>query len=163
MGKETSREEIEELAKKPREELTPHERSLVALLPLMNKPGCTKETMKGGRKAGGHNWSWYFKKLMNDPDFMDTIMRTRPESWCQNEKYGDVPGEALAAGVITIVTKSVIEAMQKNQKLDQATLKTLEIIGKLGFGDKVTHELEGKSFFDKTELVFNVVPDRKES
>lgn len=157
-----TRADIEELAKKDPSELSGQERTLVGLLKSMNQKGCSKENMNGGRKKGGHNWSWYFRKIMNDPEFMQTIMAVRPEQWCQNEKYGDVPGEAIAAGVITIAVRSVMDAMEKNQKLDGATLKTLEVIGKLGFGDKITHEIDGDSFFDKTELVFNVVPDRKE-
>lgn len=159
--KKYTRAEIEELAKQDPSTLTLKERRLVNILPTMNKKGETGDKHYGGRKPGTRNWDTMFRKLMNDDRFLDKMGLNIPPEWHDTvEKY---PASVIAAGMITMAARDVVDSVNSGKKIDKATLDLLDRIAKFGYGDKVVHDIEKPSFFDRTEFHFNVIPDRKES
>lgn len=156
MEKKYTAQDIEELKKKDPSELTPKERGLVNLQP--NKPGETGEKRLGGRKKGTPNWSTYFKRLMNDEEFLGTIISSIPKEWEGIvEKY---PASVIAAGLIASATRRVAESIVKNEAIDKETLEMIDRINKYGYGEKIQHGVDEDGFFEKTKIVFEVVPDR---
>lgn len=155
--KKYTAKDIEELKKKDPSELTPYERGLANLLP--NKPGETGEKRRGGQKKGSHNWSTYFKRLMADEDFLKTMISQLPKQWeGVVDKY---PASVIAAGLITTATQNVAKCVAEGKPVDEATLKIIDRISKIGYGDKIVHDVEEDGFFDYTKITFEVVPDRK--
>lgn len=153
--KKYTAEEIEKLKQKDPKDLTPYERGLVNLTPI--KKGEVRNP--NGRKKGAKNWSTYFQKLLNDEEFLSTIIKNLPPSW--NDTVEKYPASVIAAGLITTATQSVAKAVAEGRPIDDQTLKTLDRIQKFTFGDKVTHEVEEEGFFDKVQFNFSVAPDRK--
>lgn len=152
-------DEIEELKKKDLNELTSHERQLINLKPV--REGDPKRA-NSGRKKGSVNWSVQFQRLMNDERMIEAIAHQVPKKW--SGVVGQYPATVIAAGVITIATREVLKAMEQDKSLSIATLKTLELIGKLGYGDKVVHEADSENgFFNTAVFNFEVLPGRKES
>lgn len=149
-------EEIEELKKKDPNELTPYERGLANLRP--NKKGDTGDKHLGGKKKGSHNWSTYFQKLMADEDFLKTIISSSPKQW--EGIVEDRPASVIAAGLITMATQQVAKSIVNGEAIDDQTLKIIDRISKIGYGDKVVHETGDDSFFDKVTFNFNVKEDR---
>lgn len=150
-------DEIEELKKKDPSELTSHERQLVNLKPV--REGDPKRA-NSGRKKGCVNWSTQFQNLMNDERMLEAIAHQMPKKW--SGVVGEYPATVIAAGVVTIATREVLKAMEQDKNLSIATLKTLELIGKLGYGDKVVHEADGDGFFNQAVFNFVTKPDRKQ-
>lgn len=148
--------DIEELKKKDPSELTPKERGLANLRPIKGD----EPYRQVGRKKGVVNWSTQFQKLMNDERMLEAIARQQPKQW--SGVVGQYPATVIAAGVITIATREVLKALEQDKNLSIATLKTLELIGKLGYGDKLVHETDGEGFFNRAVFNFEVVPDRKD-
>jgi len=150
-----TKEEIEELKKKPVEELTPYERRLTNLSII--QPGEVRNP--NGLKKGTVLWPTRFKKLLANPDFLKRVMGTTPENWRDvvNEDSADV----IAAGLIASVLRQVQECEENNKRLPKETLDAIALINKMAFGDKIVHETDD-SFFQKASITFNVVPDREQ-
>lgn len=158
MEKKYTAQDIEELKKKDPSELTPYERGLANLRP--NKKGETGEKHLGSRKKGTPNWSTHFKRLMADEDFLNTIISQLPKQWeGVVDKY---PASVIAAGLITTATQQVAKCIAEGKPVDEHTLKIIDRISKIGYGDKVVYDAEEDSFFDKVNFNFNVVGDRKQ-
>lgn len=150
--------DIAELKKKDPSELTPRERGLINITPITDPNDPRRQV---GRKKGTVNWSTQFQKLMNDERMLKAIARQVPKKW--SGVVGEYPATVIAAGVVTIATREVLKAMEQDKNLSIATLKTLELIGKLGYGDKVVHEADAENgFFNTAVFNFEVVPDRKD-
>ena len=157
--KKYTAKDIEELKKKDPSELTPYERGLANLLP--NKKGDTGEKRRGGQKKGSHNWSTYFKRLMADEKFLETIISQLPRQWeGVVDKY---PASVIAAGLIATATQQVAKSIAEGKPVDEQTLRIIYRISKIGYGDesKVTLNTE-EGFFDKVSFNFNVVEDREQ-
>lgn len=145
--KKYTAKDIEELKKKDPKELTPYERGLANLTP--NKAG---EKRRGGQKKGSHNWSTYFKRLMADEDFLATIISQLPRQWeGVVDKY---PASVIAAGLIATATQQVAKSIAEGKPVDEQTLKIIDRISKIGYGDKVVHDVEEEGFFDKVQFNF---------
>lgn len=148
--KKYTAKDIEELKKKDPNELTSYERGLANLLP--NKKGDTGEKRRGGQKKGSHNWSTYFKRLMADEDFLSTIISQLPRQWeGVVDKY---PASVIAAGLIATATQQVAKSIAEGKPVDEQTLKIIDRISKIGYGDKVVHDVEEEGFFDKVQFNF---------
>lgn len=161
MESKYTKEDLERL-RKIREEnpelLTPEEKRLANLHPIEKGEVRNPE----GRKKGTKNWSTHFKRLMGDEDFLKTIIGTLPSEW--NGIVGDVPADVLAAGLIASAVREVAKATNDGKPIDKKTLDILDRISKFGYGDKVVHEIEDEEgFFDKKQIVFQVVDSKKES
>lgn len=154
-GKKYTREDIEALKNQDPETLTPYERGLANLKPT--KPG--ERRNPNGRGKGVPNWSTRFQKLMGDEEFLATVVNTLPKNW--DGIVAKHSADVIAAGLITLATQGVAKAISENRPLDENTLKLIDRIKNIGYGDKITHELDEPSFFDRTQITFNVVPDRK--
>lgn len=153
--KKYTAKDIEELKKKDPKELTPYERGLANLTP--NKAG---EKRRGGQKKGSHNWSTYFKRLMADEDFLKTMISQLPKQWeGVVDKY---PASVIAAGLITTATQNVAKCVAEGKPVDEATLKIIDRISKIGYGDSKNISVQDESgFFDKVVFNFEVAKDRK--
>lgn len=149
--------DIEELKKKDPSELTSYERGLANLRP--NKKGETGEKHLGSRKKGTPNWSTYFKRLMADEAFLNTIITSLPKKWeGVVEKY---PASVIAAGLIASATQNVAKAIVEGKPIDKATLEMIDRISKIGYGDKVGVEVgTEEGFFDKVTFNFVTKEDR---
>ena len=157
MEKKYTREDIEELKKKDPSELTPYERGLANLQP--NKKGETGDKHLGGRRKGTPNWSTYFKRLMGDEDFLSTIISQLPKQWeGVVDKY---PASVIAAGLIATATQQVAKSIAEGKPVDEQTLKIIDRISKIGYGDKVVHDMEDNGFFEHTKITYEVLPGRK--
>lgn len=155
--KKYTAKDIEELKKKDPSELTPRERGLANLQP--NKLGDTGDKHLGGRRKGTVNWSTHFKRLMGDEKFLETIVSSLPKQWeGVVDKY---PASVIAAGLITTATQQVAKSMVEGKPIDESTLRIIDRISKIGYGDKVGVEVgTEEGFFDKVTFNFSVVPDR---
>lgn len=155
--KKYTAKDIEELKKKDPSELTPRERGLANLHP--NKKGDTGDKHLGGRKKGSLNWSTHFKRLMGDEDFLNTIISQLPKQWeGVVDKY---PASVIAAGLIATATQQVARSIAEGKPVDEQTLKIIDRISKIGYGDKIVHE-DPDGIFQKTEILFEVVPSLRE-
>lgn len=143
---------FEELQKIPDDELTPEEKRLKNLHPW--KKG--QSGNPNGKKKGTKNWSTIFKRLMGDPDFLHTVISSVPSEW--QDVVGDAPSEVIAAGVIASVLRDISESTNKGKSLDKNTRDAIDLLNKLGYGEKQVHEVD-KSFFEQAQINFNVVPD----
>lgn len=148
---------IDELKKKPYNELTPKEKKLVNLNPI--KKGEVRNP--NGRTKGTKNWSTYFKKLMEDEEFLGTIISSLPSQWNGIvEKY---PASVIAAGLIASTTRQVAESVAQNKPIDEHTLKMIDRVQRIGYGEtkNVNVDTEEGSIFDRVNFNFTVVPDRE--
>ena len=154
--KKYTAKDIEELKKKDPSELTPRERGLANLHP--NKKGDTGDKHLGGRKKGSLNWSTHFKRLMGDEDFLNTIISQLPRQWeGVVEKY---PASVIAAGLIATATQQVAKSIADGKPVDEQTLRIIDRISKIGYGDKVVHDVEENGFFEHTKITYEVIPGR---
>ena len=157
MEKKYTAKDIEELKKRDPSELTPKERGLANLRP--NKKGETGEKHLGSRKKGTPNWSTHFKRLMGDEKFLGTIISQLPKQWeGVVDKY---PASVIAAGLIASATQSVAKAIAEGKPIDKPTLEMIDRISKIGYGDKVVHDMEDNGFFEHTKITYEVLPGRK--
>lgn len=157
MERKYTAEDIEELKKKDPNELTPYERGLANLRP--NKKGETGEKHLGSRKKGTPNWSTHFKRLMGDEDFLNTIISSLPSQW--NGVVDKYPASVIAAGLITTATQQVAKSIVEGKPIDEQTLKIIDRISKIGYGDKVVHDVEENGWFEHTKITYEVIPGRK--
>lgn len=150
-GKYT-REDIEALKEQDPALLTPEQRRLVNLKPP--KPG---EVRNPTGKTATH-WSTHFKKLMNDEDFLNSIISSLPKEW--DEIVDKTPASVIAAGLIAVATREVAKKVASGEQIDEKTLRLVDRIKDIGYGDKVTHEIEDNGFFEHTKITFQVLnPD----
>lgn len=150
-----TKEEIQALAKRPYEELTSEERRLVNLNKGFWEKG--QVTNPKGRKKGQRSWSVIFKRLMDDEKFLNTIVNTMPSEWTDVVK--DTPGEVIAAGLIANVVKGIAQSLTTNKPLSKDVRDAISLLNKLGYGDKVIHEID-EGFFTAPVIKYEVVPDR---
>ena len=146
--------DIEALKQEDPANLSPKERRLANLKPIQK--GEVRNPK--GRGKGVKNWSTHFKKLMGDEQLMKSIISSKPSDW--DGIVEDCPADVIAAGLISVVLRSVSEAVSQGKPLDYKTTKAIELLNKLGYGEKVVMDTD-EGFFDKTQVVFNVVEDRK--
>ena len=144
---------IEELRKKPYGELTAEERSLVNLNPI--KPGEVRNPE--GRKKGSVNWSTRIQNTLNDPTFLKTVIANPPREWA--ELLDGTPADLVTKCIVASLVKSVASTVTENKPIDKDTRALISLLNKMGYGDKVVHELN-EGFFQRGELKFEVVPDR---
>lgn len=155
--KKYTREDIEKLKTKDKSELTGEERSLANLKPI--KPG--ERRNPNGRPKGATNWSVHFKRLMGDEKFLSTIISQLPKKWDNIvDKY---PADVIAAGLIATATQQVARAISEGKPVDEQTLKIIDRISKIGYGEmkNVNLDAEEGGLFDKFQINFVTVPDRK--
>lgn len=143
---------FEKLHNTPDEELTPQEKRLKNLHPWKKGQSGNPKGYKKGQK----HWSTIFKRLMADPDFLKTVISSTPAEW-QNI-VDDTPADIIAAGVIASVVRDISEATNRGKSLDKNTRDAIELLNKLGYGEKQVHELD-QGFFEQAQINFNVVPD----
>jgi hypothetical protein len=155
--KKYTAKDIEELQQKDPSELTPEERRIANLHP--NKKGDTGDKHSGGRKKGTPNWSTHFKRLMGDEDFLNTIISSLPSQW--NGVVDKYPASVIAAGLITTATQSVAKSVAEGRPVDEATLRIIDRISKIGYGDKVVHDVEDNGWFEHTKITYEVIPGRR--
>lgn len=150
-GKYT-REDIEAFKKEDPANLTVEQRRLANLKPT--KPG----EVRNPTGKTSIPWSTYFKRLMNNEEFLNTIISSLPKEW--NDIVDKTPASVLAAGLIAVATRDVAKKVANGEQIDEKTLRLLDRIKDIGYGDKVTHEIEENGFFDHTKITFQVVqPD----
>lgn len=147
--------DIEALKQEDPANLSPMERRLANLKPIQK--GEVRNPK--GRSKGVKNWSTHFKKLMGDEELLKSVISSKPSEW--NGIVQDCPADVIAAGLISVVVRSVSESVVNGKPLDYKTTKAIELLNKLGYGEKVVMDTE-EGFFDKTQVVFNVVEDRKQ-
>lgn len=151
--KKYTAEDIERLQNARPEDLTPEERRMRNLKPM-------KAGEPGRRHKGIVHWSTHFKNLMGDEDFLKTIIKTIPANW--SGIVGEYPADVLAAGLIASAVREVAKCAAEGRVPDKGTLELIDRIAKIGYGDKLNVETE-PSLFDKTQIVFKVVPSAKDS
>ena len=158
MEQKYTREGIEEL-RKIRDEspdlLTSKEKGIANLKPAQK--GEVRNPK--GRGKGVKNWSAHFKKLMGDEKFLKTIIKSSPKEW--DGIVGDYPADVIAAGVIAVITREVAKSVVEGKSLSNATLRSIELLNKTAYGEKVVHDIEEEGFFDKTNITFQVISPKE--
>ncbi len=152
-----TKEEIEELARRPYESLTSEERKLVNL----NK-GFWQKGQSGnpkGRKKGCANWSTRFKKLMGDENFLKTIVSSMPAQW--QDIVEDTPADLIAAGLIANITKGVAKSIKEEKPLPKDIRDAISLLNKISYGDKIVHE-DPDGFFSAPVIKYEIVPEKKD-
>lgn len=147
-----TKEEIQALAKKPYEDLTPEERRLVNL----NK-GFWEKGQSGnprGPRKGCRNWSTIFHKLMGNEDFLHTIVKSLPKDW--QDIVEETPAELIAAGLVATIAKGVAKCLVEEKPLPKDIRDAISLLNKIGYGDKVVYE-DPDGVFERTTLNFRVV------
>ena len=156
MGSYT-REDIENLKKKPVEELSPEEKRLVNL-----QPWASGESGKPkGPKKGTVQWATRVRRLMEDEHFLKTIVKGLPKDW--NDIVGDTPADVIAAALIANLVKVTAKNLNSDEPFPRDVRDAVALLNKIGYGDKVVLE-DPDSVFNKTTLIFDVVqpPVREE-
>ena len=148
-------EDIENLKKKNPEELTPEERRIRNLTPI--KEGEIKNPK--GRTKGCANWSTHFKRLMGNEIFLETIISSLPQEW-QGIVEG-VPADVIAAALIATITREAAKSVAEQKPISGSTLKAIQLLNKISYGDKIQVEPDENSFFKKPVINFVVREDRK--
>lgn len=150
-GKYT-REDIEAFKKEDPALLTGEQKRLANLKPA------NKGEVRNPNGNTSIPWSSYFKKLMNNEDFLNTIISSLPKEW--NDIVDKTPASVMAAGIIAVATREIAKKVASGEQIDEKTLRLLDRIKDIGYGDKVTHELDDNGFFEHTKITFEVVnPD----
>jgi hypothetical protein len=67
----------------------------------------------------------------------------------------------IAAGLITTATQSVAKSVAEGRPVDEATLRIIDRISKIGYGDKVVHDVEDNGWFEHTKITYEVIPGRR--
>lgn len=150
-----TKEEIQALAKKPYEDLTPEERRLVNL----NK-GFWEKGQSGnprGPKKGCRNWSTIFHKLMGNEDFLHTIVKSLPKDW--QDIVEETPAELIAAGLVANIAKGVAKSLTEDKPLPKDIRDAISLLNKISYGDKIVYE-DPDGFFSAPVIKYEVVPDR---
>ena len=109
---EYDRKYIEWLKEQPIEELTPEQRRLRNLNPIKNG----EVRNPNGAKKGSKHWSTYFQKMMDDPKFFQTFVKSLPKEW--EGIIDNSSAKAIAAAVIATTTRKSLEKASKNEDFD---------------------------------------------
>jgi len=154
--REAERQKI--LEKKARgEKLTLDETRLANM--NMIKPGEVRNPK--GRGKGVKSWSTHFKRLMGDEKLLKSIISNKPSAW--EGIVDEIPADVIAAGLIAVVTRDVAKAVAEGKSIDKNTLRAIDILNKLGWGEKnILSVDEEQGFFEKPVINFIVKPPRKE-
>lgn len=152
---EYDRKYIEWLKEQPIEELTPEQRRLRNLNPIKNG----EVRNPNGAKKGSKHWSTYFQKMMDDPEFFKTFVKSIPKEW--TDIVDNSSAKAIAAAVVSSTTKKCLETAAKGGEIDKDTREMIALLNKVAYGDKVVYSTDD-SFFNSPVINFNVVPDREE-
>ena len=151
-----TKEDIEQLKKEDPALLSPEERRLANLTPF--KKG--EVSNPNGRKKGVKSWSTHFKRLMGDEKLLRSIISSKPSAW--EGIVEDIPADVIAAGLIASVTKDVAKAIAEGRSVDNDTLRAIDTLNKLGWGDNHNVQVESEQgFFEKPVINFIVREDRK--
>lgn len=154
--REAERQKI--LEKKARGEKLTQEESRLANMNMI-KPGEVRNPK--GHKKGVKNWSTHFKRLMGDEKLLKSIIAAKPSQW--EGIVEDVPADVIAAGLIATVTRQVAEAVAQGKTIDKNTLRAIDMLNKIGFGEQKNISLDGEQgFFEKPVINFVVREDRKQ-
>lgn len=145
---------IDELRAKDPSELTGKEKKILNLNPV--KKGEVRNP--NGRKKGSKNFSTHFRSLMEDENFLKTVVSTMPSQW--QGMVSDTPAGFIAAAYLTVILKSVANSVKEGSVIDRDTRELISQLNKMAFGDKVVIEPDSDDFFQKTVLNFSVVPSR---
>lgn len=149
------RKYIEWLKTQPIEELTPEQRRLRNLNPIKNG----EVRNPNGAKKGSKHWSTYFQKMMDDPEFFNTFVKSIPKEW--TNIVDNSSAKAIAAAVVSSTTKKCLETVAAGKEIDKDTRDMIALLNKIAYGDKVVYSTDD-SFFNSPVINFNVVPDREE-
>lgn len=152
---EYDRKYIEWLKEQPIEELTPEQRRLRNLNPIKNG----EVRNPNGAKKGSKHWSTYFQKIMDDPEFFNTFIKSVPQKW--TNIVDNSSAKAIAAAVVFSTTKNCLETVATGKEIDKDTRDMIALLNKIAYGDKITYSADD-SFFNSPVINFNVVPDREE-
>ena len=112
-----------------------------------------------GRTKGVKNWSTHFKRLMGDEKFLKSIVKSLPSQWTNT--VDEIPASVIAAGLIATATQNVAKAVAEGRPVDETTLKIIDRISKIGYGDKVVHDVEDNGWFEHTKITYEVIPGRR--
>mgnify|MGYP001209475091 CR=1 FL=1 len=152
---EYDRKYIEWLKEQPIENLTSEQRRLRNLNPIKNG----EVRNPNGAKKGSKHWSTYFQKMMDDPEFFKTFVKSIPKEWTDIDDNSSA--KAIAAAVVSSTTKKCLETAAKGEEIDKDTREMIALLNKVAYGDKVVYSTDD-SFFNSPVINFNVVPDREE-
>lgn len=157
MGKMFSEEDIKRIAATEDPALlTLEERRMKQLIPTMAKKG--QVLNPNGRPKGSISWSTKVRKLMEDEDFLKTILSGTPKQW--EGIVEKTPGSIIAAGIVANATQMIGESVKSGKPINKDLRDIIELLNKIGYGEKVVHEA-GESFFEKAKFEFNVVETPK--
>lgn len=146
---------IDDLRAKDPDTLTGKERKMLNLNPA--KKGEVRNP--NGRKKGSKNFSTHFRNLMEDENFLKTVVTSMPSQW--QGMVSDTPAGFISAAYLTVILKSLANSVKEGNVIDRDTRELISQLNKMAFGDKVVIEPESDDFFQRTVLNFNVVPSRE--
>jgi len=154
MGKTFSKEDIERIANTDPELLTPQERGMKNLIPTMAVKGGPSPNPRGNYKRTP-NFGGRIRKLMEDENFLNTILKSTPGQW--KDIVDKTPSAIIAAGIVSSATKEVAKAVSDGKPVSKELRDLIDLLNKVAYGEKVVHEA-GDSFFEKANINFNVIP-----
>lgn len=153
MGKKYSKEDIERIANTPSDLLTPEERGFKNIIPTIGYKGMPPTNPRGNWKKTPQLGT-RVRKLMEDEDFLGTILKSTPGQW--KGIVDKTPAAIIAAGIVAGATKEIAKAVAENKPISKEVRDLVDLLNKIGYGEKVVHEA-GETFFDKATISFNVV------
>ena len=153
MGKKYSKEDIERIASTPADLLTPEERRFKNIIPTIGYKGMPPTNPRGNWKKTP-NFGARVRKLMNDEEFLKTILKSTPAQW--QGIVDNTPASMIAAGIVAGATKEIAKAVAENKPISKEIRDLVDLLNKIGYGEKVVHKA-GETFFDKANISFNVV------
>lgn len=153
MGKVYSKEDIERIANTDPELLTPQERGMKNLIPTMAVKGGPSTNPRGNYKRTP-NLGGRIRKLMENEDFLKTILKSTPSQW--KDIVDKTPGSIIAAGIVSAATKEIAKVVSDGKPVSKELRDLIDLLNKVGYGEKVVHEA-GDSFFEKANINFNVI------
>lgn len=153
MGKKYSKEDIERIANTDPELLTPEERGFKNIIPTIGYKGMPPANPRGNWKKTP-NFGHRVRKLMEDEELLSTILKSTPNQW--KGIVDKTPAAVIAAAIVSNVTKEVAKSLSSDKPISKDVRDLVELLNKIGYGDKVVHEA-GDTFFDKANISFSVV------
>jgi len=155
MGQHYTKEQIEELKKRPYGELTSEERKIVNL----NLFNSTDHRAKG-REKGSITWSTRFQKYMEDAKLVDLAKKIKPGAFASvGDTKDKTPADMIAAGLIVNVMASLQEYVDTGKPLNKDVREAIALLNKIGYGDKVTHSFEDAGFFQAPVIKYEVLAE----
>lgn len=159
MTYEERQKQASEIAEKKArgEKITQDESRLLNLSKGMIKAGEVRNP--NGRGKGSIGWSTRIRRLMEDEKLLKSVIKELPSSW--QGIVEETPADVIAAALIVSVARDSASAVTTGSSIDEKTLRAIDRISKIGYGDKITLDAEEGGFFDKTKIVFNVTSENK--